>query len=358
LADQCRDKGHYDGKALKDETFKYPIKDLIMQQYQPLTFISYDEYLENWGQLADEYLWMWFTTFNYGLYNLTEDQMYSRFLRWTKYLTVKEELQVGFNFTCHNQPYCHGHAMMLGTNETRTKSLLDINYDKWERVWMLDQEGYYQNYLESNPLPTLLPYQELNQTPDKQLSTLRKSISPYKKSQLSNIRNDIMLLNNTTDTLNLHTIYDTPDQYYSILYNFLRPFFPFRDDTTKSNVSYIIKKRSGKVIPHTQKPLQHTDKLKKDSYGNVIGNADLYKDESRNTNNSRYWIRKKDGKRFPINPSVSFPAPYDLMIETVDSVQKAGSYLGKNIVQSGFYHQRSRKGYLKQFCWADSLRYE
>jgi len=329
-----------------------------MRQYQPLIFISYDDYLENWGSFLNETIFHWFCHFNFGSYDLTQDEMYIRFLRFIKYLTIQEELQVGFYFTCHTKPYCHGHALLVASNKHRTKSLLDLDIDRWERVWMLDQEGYRKNYLESHPLPTLLPYQELNQTPDKQLSTLRKSISPYTKSQLSDIRNDIMLLNNTTDTLNLHTIYDTPDEYYSILYNFLRPFFPFRDDTTKSNVSYIIKKRSGKVIPHTQKPLQHTDKLKKDRYGNVIGNADSYKDESQNTNNSRYWTRKKDGKRFPINPSVSFPAPYDLMIETVDSVQKAGSYLGKNIVQSGFYHQRSRKGYLKQFCWADSLRYE
>ena len=371
MADQCRDKGHYDGKALKDETFKYPMETNIMQQYQPLVFISYDEYLENWGKFLNENIWHWFCHFNYGTFTLTQDEMFLRFLRFIKYLTVLEELQIGFYFTANLEPFPHAHALLVASNKHRSKSLLDLDIDKWEFIWMQDQESYQENYLKSHS----------------SLGNVSVPSGPHIKSVLKNIRKE--LANTPDEDIDIDTLHRK--------YNYIT-LLDRHSGSYKNPPSYITKKKSGHIKENLEKKERFSipDRTKRDRYGNVLNNADLYKtkseldryktenDETHNIvlklffpfydpsdsstmykefidhapyeDTTQFWTRKVDGKKFPF-PSVHFDCPYDLLIERIHSVKDAGSYLGKNIVQSGFYHQRSRKRYLKQFHWMASLQY-
>ena len=322
-----------------------------MQQYQPLTFISYDEYLENWGKFLDENIWDWFCHFNFGSYDLSQDVMYTRFLRFIKYLTVQEELQVGFYFTCHTKPYCHGHALLIGSNKHRSKSLLDLDIDRWEFIWTKDQESYQENYLKSHS----------------SLGNVSVPSGSHIKSVLKNIRKE--LANTPDEDIDIDTLHRK--------YNYIT-LLDRHSGSYKNPPSYITKKRSGCIKQNLERgKFSLPNRIKKDKYGNTLNNASLYKtktelDQYKTENDgthdiefidhapyedtTRFWTRKVDGKKFPF-PSVHFDCPYDLLIERIHSVKDAGSYLGKNIVQSGFYHQRSRKRYLKQFHWMASLQY-
>lgn len=99
-----------------------------LTQWRQTEFLARREWLNS-------YNWHWFITLTLKDYDC-EPKARVMLLNWTRKLCTEEHIQVGYFYLyCEKQKHAHLHALMVGSDSSGGKTLLDISRSKWERRW-------------------------------------------------------------------------------------------------------------------------------------------------------------------------------------------------------------------------------
>ena len=88
-----------------------------------------------YAEFLNEWTWQWFATLTFLDVGFNKEKTHERRLRWTRSLSKKEKLRVGYYYALvFKDRHPHLHLLMIGRNKYG-KTLNDVDSYYWQKQW-------------------------------------------------------------------------------------------------------------------------------------------------------------------------------------------------------------------------------